>query len=239
MFMRKLVVIPARGGSKRIPKKNIKPFYGSPIISYSLNNAKLSDAFDYIHVSTDDELVYDVVSSLGFKPEFFRSHETATDTAPVRAVLKETMLELDQRGMNFDVICLLSATAPLIDPEDLQKAMGMFESSCKRVPLLAVSKYPAPIEWALKLDQTDQALVPMNPEFFFASSHGFVDTFYDVGVFAFFTREHLLAENLEIKFMPYYLPLTKSVDVDDMRDWETLEEMYKIKLYESKINHVK
>lgn len=225
--MKKIIVIPARGGSKRIPRKNIKNFYGKPIISYSIENASKSNIFNCIHVSTDDQEIYGLSTSLGFKPLFFRSKDTASDLSTIRDVLRETVIEFEKRGYKFDIIFLLSATSPLIDENDIKEAFNVFINSTMQYPLLAVSKYPVPIEWALKNNTETGYLEPLNENLFFSSSHDFKDNYYDTGSFAIFTRDQIFNEEMKIKFTPYILPYYKSIDVDDMDDWKNLEMLYK------------
>jgi pseudaminic acid cytidylyltransferase len=224
--MKKIVVIPARGGSKRIPRKNIKSFYGKPIISYSLDASSQAGIFDCIHVSTEDQEIYEIASQLGFKPAFLRSKNCAGDNVPIRDVLIETVQQFGGLGKNFDIICLLSATAPLINANDLKEACMQFEKSPMEYPMLAATRYPVPIEWALRLNLERGVLEPDNVKSFFQSSHNFQDKYYDVGSFAFFTKNQLLSEPADIKFIPYILPQTKSVDVDNMEDWIILEKLY-------------
>lgn len=230
--MKKIVVIPARGGSKRIPKKNIKEFYGKPIVYYSLESSKNSGVFDCIHVSTEDKEIYEIVSQLGFCPKFYRTDKNSSDQAPVRDVLIEVINKFEEQSCIFDIICLLSATAPLINADDLRSAWSVFEASGMTYPMLAVAKYSVPIEWAMKFDSEQKTIVPVNSDLFFESSHGFQDTYFDVGSFAFFTRDHLLLPSKEIKFVPYILSQLKSVDVDNMEDWNLLEQLYKLSLLE-------
>ncbi len=224
--MKKIVIIPARGGSKRIPRKNIKVFCGSPIISYSLNSSLQSNIFDCIHVSTEDKEIYEIVSTLGFRPTFYRSEKCSGDQVPVRDVLVETIQQFEAIDRKFDIICLLSATAPLINADDLKNAWNQFQESTMAFPMLAVSRYPVPIEWALKFNVESNFVEPFNEQLFLESSHNFKDTYYDVGSFAFFTRDQLFHQAEKNRFIPYILPQIKSVDVDNMEDWHTLEKLY-------------
>ncbi len=223
--MRKIVIIPARGGSKRIPKKNIKEFFGKPIIAYSLLSGVDAEIFEYIHVSTEDQEIYNLVSDLGFRPEFYRTNNNASDDSPVKDVLIEVIQKFDEQDNKFDIICLLSATAPLINGADLKDAYSTFKNLNMQHPLLAVTRYPVPVEWALQMDERN-FLEPLNNELFFKSSHDFQDKYYDIGSFAFFTRDQLFSQTSDVKFMPYVLPENKSVDVDNMQDWKTLEKNY-------------
>lgn len=226
--MKILAVIPARGGSKRVPRKNIKNFYGKPILSYSIDNAQKSKIFDYVHVSTEDTEIYNIAVTLGCDPLFYRDSLSAADDVPVRDVLREVWRKFGEKGVYFDVICLLSATAPLIDPDDLIKAYNLFIQKDLSHPLLAVAQYPVPIEWALKQDKIEGNLIPVNHDLFFASSHSFEATYYDIGSFAFFSKDHLFTDDSEIEFIPYVVPLLKGVDVDTMEDWHLLEQVYKV-----------
>jgi len=209
--MKKIVVIPARGGSKRIPRKNIKDFYGKPIISYSLESSKNAGIFDCVHASTEDKEIYEIVSQLGFKPKFYRSDENSADNIGVKDVLVEVVSMFEKQGIIFDIVCLLSATAPLISAEDLKDAFYTFEKSGMKHPMLAVTKYPVPIEWALRFDLEEKFIKPVNSNLFFASSHAFKDAYYDVGSFAYFTRDQLFLSSQDIVFFPYILPQTKSL----------------------------
>lgn len=226
--MKILAIIPARGGSKRIPRKNIKEFYGKPILSYSLENAEKAKIFDHIHVSTEDSEIYETASTFGFKPLFYRDFSSAYDDAPVRDVLRESWSKFEKIGMYFDCVCLLSATAPLIEPSDLKNAYQSFIQSDRGYPLLAVAQYPVPIQWALKKDAKDGNLIPINQELFFASSHGFESTYYDTGSFSFFSKEHLFNEEAEIRFSPFIVAPLKGIDVDTIEDWNLLEKVYKV-----------
>lgn len=227
--MKTLAIIPARGGSKRIPRKNIKMFYGKPILVYSLKNAEESKIFDHIHVSTEDSETYDTASMFGFRPLFYRNSSSASENAPIRDVLREVLEKFEKIGMYFNCVCLLSATAPLIDAQDLRDAFQQFSRSKMDYPLLAVAKYPVPIEWALRYDNGSSTLEPLNNDLFFSSSQGFQDRYYDIGSFAFFTRDQLFNNDIETKFIPFVMPLTKSIDIDNIDDWVAAEYLYKLK----------
>jgi len=115
-MIKRLAIIPARGGSKRIPNKNILEFCGKPIISYILEVVKNSNLFDVIHVSTDSEAIADVVAKLGFPVDFFRPSELADDYTPVMPVLKYVHDEYMKRGRVFDQVWSLMPTSPFMAP---------------------------------------------------------------------------------------------------------------------------
>lgn len=224
--MRVLAVIPARGGSKRIPRKNIKLLMGRPIIEYSLRTCQKSGIFDKIHVSTEDAEISSICEKIGFKPDFFRSIENANDTSTILDVLLEVVNKFENLNDMYDVVCLMSATAPLIEAGDLVKALEMFNSSDKSRPLLAVSKYPAPVEWALQVFDKEEVVSPINPELFVKSSHGFKPSYYDTGTFAFFTKKQVLSQDNSVEYFSYIIDSIKGTDVDTMEDWLHVEKLY-------------
>ncbi len=226
--MKNIAIIPARGGSKRIPRKNIKLFKGKPIIEYSLQTCKKSGLFEKIHVSTEDESIAKISTNLGFKPDFLRSNETASDTATIQDVLQEVVNKFDKISDRYDIICLMSATAPLINASDLQDAWSVFDNSDKSYPLLAVSKYPVPIEWALRSSHNETNVCPINSDLFTKSSHTFKPTHYDTGTFAIFTMEQILSEYKRSQYIPFVIDSLKGIDVDTMEDWQQLEKAYSV-----------
>jgi pseudaminic acid cytidylyltransferase len=224
--VRVVAVIPARGGSKRIPRKNIKRLDGKPIIEYSLRACEESRIFDKIHVSTEDSEIAEICGRLGFKPDFFRSVENANDTASIQDVLLEVVNRFEALNEIYNVVCLMSATAPLVQAADLKEAWDVFYRSNKSRPLLAVSKYPAPIEWALQVLDGKEVISPINPDLFVKSSHDFKPAYYDTGTFAFFTKKQILAQDKYLQYIPYIIDSLKGVDVDTMEDWWQIEKLY-------------
>ncbi len=124
--MRNLAIIPARGGSKRIPHKNIKDFLGKPIIAYSIEVALKSDLFEEVMVSTDDKKIAEIAIKYGAKVPFYRSAETSNDYATTMAVIKEVVSEYkNQLNKEYDLICCIYPTAPLIRVEYLRKGLNL------------------------------------------------------------------------------------------------------------------
>ena len=114
-----VAIIPARGGSKRIPRKNIKSFLGKPIIAYSIIEALKCGLFDEVVVSTDDEEIANIAIKYGAKVPFFRSVDTANDYAPLVAVVEEVVIELEKMNYQIENICCILPTAPLISADDI------------------------------------------------------------------------------------------------------------------------
>lgn len=146
--MKNLCIIPARGGSKRIPRKNIKPFMGKPIIAYSIEAALNSGLFDEVMVSTDDEEIADIAKQYGAKVPFYRSTETANDFATTVDVLEEVVRMYIDMGDEFDNMCCLYATALFVTAEKLKEAYE-HQINNKYNSVMTVVRYSYPIQRSL------------------------------------------------------------------------------------------
>src|ERR1700730_8454707 len=147
----KIAIVPARGGSKRIPEKNIIDFHGRPLMSYPILAAELSGLFDVIHVSTDSPRIAEVAASLGHPVDFVRDPALADDHTPLLPVLQWTIDQYAQRGKRFESVCLLMPTAPLIDADDLKRAEEEFRRRGGQRTVIAVSRFSVPVEWAFRM----------------------------------------------------------------------------------------
>ena len=127
--MRKIAIITARGGSKRIPRKNIRPFLGKPIIAYSIEAALQSNIFDEVMVSTEDEEIAALARRYGAKVPFYRSEKTSGDFAGTNDVLLEVLEEYEKRGEHFELGCCIYPTAPFVTAEKLTEAVGKLEAA--------------------------------------------------------------------------------------------------------------
>ena len=228
--MKRLAILPARGGSKRIPNKNIRDFCGKPMIAHSLNAAGASGLFDAVHVSTESTAIGDVAAGLGFPVEFMRPAELADDYTPIMPVLKYVTDEYQRRGRTFDQVWLLMACAPLIAAGDLVAAERLFVEAGGRSQLLAVSEFQAPIEWALRREASGQ-MIPLQPGMFAVRSQDLEKRYFDAGSFAVFPAETVQASvgaGSDVGFIGYVLPKGTAVDIDDERDWALAEAIYRV-----------
>lgn len=228
MSSKRLAVIPARGGSKRIPNKNIRDFCGMPMLAYILRSAQESGLFDTIHVSTDDEKISAIAREYGFHPQFSRSPSLAGDTTPIMAVLKDVYQKYAEMGVYFDEIWLLMACSPLIEANHLNDASRVFQEHKSQRPLLAVSEYAAPIEWAFELN-TASELTPVSPGMFARPSSELESRYYDAGAFAIFPTEVVSTSEgagSDRGFLGFKLPKWSSVDIDEEEDWELAERLF-------------
>lgn len=225
---RRLAVIPARGGSKRIVAKNIRGFCGKPIIAYTLETIRNCDLFDVVHVSTDCEEISAVVTELGYEPDFIRPDELADDHAPIMPVLKYVTEEYVKRGQQFDQVWLLTPTSAFLEVSDLKEASNLFDASAGLKPVLAVSEYQAPIEWAFNRS-IDGALDPVQPGMFAIRSQDLTAKYFDVGSFALFPSRYVLESEgvgSDDSFIGQVLPKYKAIDIDTLEDWKLAEALY-------------
>lgn len=230
--MKRLAIVPARGGSKRIPNKNIRDFCGRPMITHVLGAARDSDLFSVIHVSTESESIRAVAADFGLPPDFPRPDELAGDHTPIMPVLRFVAEEYAKRGEHFDEIWLLMACAPLVDAQDLEKAATQFREAGSRQPLLAVSEYPAPIEWAFSRG-ANGALTPVQAGMFAVRSQDLERRYFDAGSFAVFPAACVLESRgagSDSGFIGYALPKGTAIDIDDEQDWQLAEAIYSVRI---------
>jgi pseudaminic acid cytidylyltransferase len=225
-YMR-LVIIPARGGSQRIPNKNIAEFCGEPLITYSLKTAKDAGLFDEIHVSTESDVIRNVVEAAGFKVPFLRSPDLADNVTGLIPVVKWVLSEYQKRGKIFSDVCLLMATAPLTLPSDLISAYEFFCSHNRIHPVMAISSYPVPIEWALN-SNAGGLVTPCYPGQSNIRSQDLPKKYYDAGAFGFYSANHLLNNEYSLgeKYLGHVIPRCRAVDIDEQEDFELARSLY-------------
>jgi len=222
----RLAVIPARGGSKRIPRKNITEFHGRPIIAHVLETAKRSGLFDEIHVSTDDPDIATVAAEQGLSPKFLRDAALADDYTPLMPVLRWVAERYAERGQPASSVCLLMATAVLITPEDLIEAYALYERHSGKRVVMAAADFPCPVEWAQRLGP-DGTLSPIQPGLANVRSQDLPKAYYDSGTFMVFPRAALDAGSID-KVAPLAFPIArwKAVDIDGPEDLDMAARLF-------------
>ncbi len=217
----RIAIIPARGGSKRIKNKNIVDFFGKPLIAYALDAAKESGLFDMIHVSTDSEEIKNVVEELGFEIEFMRSKELADDHTGLIPVLRWVHEMYCQKGITYDDVCCIMPTAPLLESKNLIDAFNLYESHNKKNPLIVVSPFPVPVEWAFYRDENTY-LTPRDANALLIRSQDIRPAFYEAGPFSIWNSSHLMNENpfSQDQFISLLIQKNQAVDIDDAEDLE-------------------
>lgn len=231
--MKNLAIIPARGGSKRIPKKNIRSFYGKPIIEYVINAAKETNLFDEIMVSTEDEEIANIVTKMGAKVPFLRSKENADDYATIANVINEVTDSYSKMNQKFDNYCCLLATAPLIRPMRIVEGYNLFIDK-KFDSLNTLLPFPVPVETGFRL--TDEGKVEMlNLDIYGKRYQDIKKTYYDAGQFYWMKPESVKKNNRIATENTGAVVLTEleAHDIDSIEDWNIAEFKYK---YNSELN---
>ena len=230
----KIAVIPARGGSKRIPRKNIKYFCGKPMIAWSIDVAKMSGLFDHIIVSTDDVEIVEVAKQWGAETPFMRPDELSNDYAGTTEVIAHaTQWALDQ-GLDVDAVCCIYATAPFVQVEDLQRGLEALESGDWAYAFTATD-FAAPIFRAFK-QSADGGIEMFFPEHFSTRSQDLPTALHDAGQF-YWGRPSAWMEEKRIfdrHSVPVIIPRWRVQDIDDQDDWIRAEMIYK-QMEDSKI----
>lgn len=221
----RVAVIPARGGSKRIPNKNIRLFAGAPIIKYSILAAHSSGCFDKIIVSTDDDVIAEVAHAYGAEVPFSRPAVIADDHTPTIPVIRHAIASLRDQGENPQEVCCIYATAPFLCGGDLRSAFDQLPNSSAFV--LAVTEFRSPIQRALRRDAVGRVNM-YAPEHFATRSQDLESAWHDAGQFYLAKTETWLAE--DVIFQPgsigVALPASRVQDIDTLDDWEHAELMY-------------
>lgn len=228
--MATLCVIPARGGSKRIPHKNIIDFCGKPLIAYSIENALGSGVFDELIVSSDDEAIIKVASKCGASVPFVRPKELSDDFSSSDIVITHVINELEKMGRDFENVCCLYATAPLLSAEILRKAYEEFQRG-ESIFLFSACEFSYPIQRAFWLDE--QKRVNMFDESnYHKRSQDLPKAYHDAGAFYFGKKEAWLRQ--KILFKPYakafVLQPNLVCDIDTPQDLEFAKFLYQFNL---------
>lgn len=221
----RVAVIPARGGSKRIPRKNIKPFCGEPMIAWSINAAQDSGCFDRIIVSTDDVEIADVARQYGAEVPFMRPAGLSDDHTGTTPVIRHAIEWLGQNGPSPDTVCCIYATAPFIRASDIRDGLAALEG-CDYA--FSVTSFAFPIQRAVRVTSTNR-IEMFNPEEFFTRSQDLEEAYHDAGQFYWGTAAAWLAERpiFGASSTPVILPRHRVQDIDTDEDWITAEWMFK------------
>ncbi len=231
--MKRLAIIPARGGSKRIKNKNIKNFCGEPIINYIINTARESKLFNKIHVSTECNLIKEVVENNGLSIDFMRPETLSEDFTPLMPVISFVWNTYISMGYQFDEVWLLMACAPLIDKNDLISASKTFNAQNinSNKPLMAIAEYPVPIEWSFLKDNKN-IIHPRYEGKLKERSQDLPKSYYDAGTFVVFPKTFFSefdGEGTDKGYIGYQLPKAKAIDIDTQEDWDLAEALYKFR----------
>lgn len=223
--MKRIAIIPARGNSKRIPKKNVKHFCGKPIIAYAIETAKQSGCFDEIMVSTDNEEIATVAREYGATVPFMRSNENAGDHAGIMDVIDEVLGKYRERGDLFEYACCMFATTPLLQFSYVVKGLDLMQEH-NATSVFPVVRYGYPIQRSLRFD--NGKVLMFWPENYSARSQDLEPAFHDAGQFYWLNLKqypgptNMFDDNaFGVEYPDLYMQ-----DIDTMEDWELAEFKY-------------
>jgi pseudaminic acid cytidylyltransferase len=221
-----VAIIPARGGSKRIPRKNIRPFCGIPMIAHSIERAKASGAFDRIIVSTDDDEIASVAESWGAEAPFRRPADLSNDTAGTIPVIQHTIEWLAANGSAPNLVCCIYATAPFLDQGDLVKGRALLENPVFDFAF-SVAAFSAPVQRGFTIAPSGGVQM-MQPESFSKRSQDLETAYHDAGQFYWGRTEawRHVANMFTPKSAAVVLPKYRVQDIDDAEDWQRAEFMF-------------
>lgn len=222
-----LCVIPARGGSKRIPRKNIKEFSGKPMIAWSIETAVKSGCFDEIWVSTDDAEIAQIAQHYGAKVPFLRPAELSDDYATTTDVISHAITfyqdNYPKKNGELNYVCCVYATAPFILAEDLQRGYAIIANATDLDYVFSATNYVFPIQRAIKL--VNARVHMLNPELFATRSQDLEETWHDAGQFywgtlqAWLEKRAVFSDKSSIVHLPHY----RVQDIDTVEDWQRAE----------------
>lgn len=222
-----VAIIPARGGSKRIYKKNIREFCGKPMIAWSIEAARAAACFDCVMVSTDDEEIADVALSFGADVPFMRPAELANDTAGTMPVIAHAIDWSIKQGEKVDFACCIYATAPFVRSEDLQYGLELIKNTVSDYAF-TVTSFPYPVQRALRINH-EHRVEMLYPDLFHTRSQDLEEAYHDAGQFywgkaaAWQTSTPIFSA----KSAPIFLPRHRVQDIDTLEDWESAEWLFR------------
>lgn len=225
--MSSIAIITARGGSKRIPKKNIKEFCGEPIIAYSIRAALDAGVFDEIMVSTDSEDIKMIAEQYGAAVPFMRSDKTSNDYATTADVISEVLGKYKEIGVSFDSFACIYPTAPFITAAKLMDAFKSFKNA-NADALISVVKFEFPPQRGFKIENGN--IYFQYPQYEYSRSQDLEPIYHDCGQFYICSIESFIKHHSMIlpKTIPYIIPEEEVQDIDTLSDWLIAEAKYSV-----------
>lgn len=225
--MSSIAIITARGGSKRIPRKNIKPFLGKPIMTYSIEAALSSGLFDTVMVSTDDEEIAQIAKEYGAQVPFYRSERTSNDYAATADVVSEVLDEYAKCGIYYETACVIYPTAPFLTVDALKDAMGILLGG-DADGVMPVVKFSFPPQRSVVM--RNGLLVPSDPESMKMRSQDLEPHYHDCGQFYCIRVASFLKQRAMVMAhtMPYLQDELTVQDIDTEEDWKIAELKYRL-----------
>lgn len=224
--MKRVAVIPARGGSKRIPRKNIRAFLGRPMIAWPIGVARDSGLFDRVIVTTDDAEIAEVARASGAEVPFLRDPALADDHAGLTEVMRDTIARLAPPLAAEDMVCLIYATAPFLRALDLARGLDLLAGGAAEFAV-SVATFPAPIDRALVL--RDGHLCMAASENLSARSQDLREAYHDAAQFAWASAGAWTTKRIFLDpTLPVVLPRQRVQDIDTPEDWAFAEDLGRV-----------
>jgi len=222
-----IAVIPARGGSKRIPRKNIKNFLGKPIIAYSIKAALNSGLFDKVIVSTDDKEIAEVAKKYGAEVPYIRPSNISDDYTGTNAVVRHAIQWFFEQGETVEYACCIYATAPFLQPKYIQEGFNNIQKGGLDFSF-SVTTFAFPVQRSLRIK--GNGVEPIWPDFILKRSQDLEEAYHDAGQFYWgtskaFTNEHELFSS---ESLPVVIPRYLTQDIDTLEDWKYAELMFRV-----------
>ena len=230
--IKRLAIIPARLGSTRIKKKNIKSFNGKPIISYPILELKKSRIFNKIFVSTESSLVKKISQKYGASVDFLRPKKLSKDKIPINVVLKNVLSEFDKIDEYYDEIWMIYACNPLLRKKHIIQANKKFQKTSKIYPMMSMKEFEVPLEWAF--EKKGKIFKSVNKKNLFKDSKSIKKKYFECASFVIFTREQLLKNKNYYNFYSYLMKNYEAVDIDNHSDWKYALKLFKIEILDNK-----
>ena len=224
--MKKIAIIPARGGSKRIPRKNIKDFFGKPCIAYSIENAINSNLFHEVMVSTDDKEIAKIAKKYQAKVPKLRSSKNSSDTATTTDVLLEVLSMYEEKGIHFDYGCCIYPTTPLLTTKKLLEGYNLIKNKKMDIVISAV-KFSHPIQRAFSINSKKNIQLEFSKNEF-KRTQDFLDFYHDAGQFYWFNKKKFIKNKNLFKgnVGAVILDEIETQDIDTINDWELAKLKY-------------
>ena len=222
-----LAIIPARGGSKRIPAKNMREFAGKPLIAYSIEAAKKSALFDHIWVSTDCEDIAKVAIEYGAQVPFMRPESLSDDYTGTRPVTSHAIEYCIEHVGKPEFSCCIYATAPFLQPQYLIEGLNQLQSQADKSFAFSVTSFAFPVQRALSIENS--VVAPMYPQMINQRSQDLVEAYHDAGQFYWGRTDDYLTDKAIFSqhSVPVVLPRHLVQDIDTLEDWRRAELMYR------------
>jgi pseudaminic acid cytidylyltransferase len=222
-----IAVIPARGGSKRIPRKNVKEFAGKPMIAYAISAARQSGLFDHIIVSTDDTQIAELAKQWGAEIPFMRPKELADDHTATVPVIANAITLCKEHGWNAEYVCCIYPAVPFLQVEDLTLSFQQLKQSDAQFSF-PVTEFDSAIQRALKRDEEGR-LKPFYPEYELTRTQDLEPSYYDAGQFYWGKADDWMkSAKIHSQGIGYVIPSWRVVDIDTPDDWKRAELMHKV-----------